>query len=340
MSWARPDPDAGPLLEERPRLVGLVERRGRRRPGRSTARASRPAGATAGTRWPSASRARIAGNSSRVSERCVHVDGQPARERAAPGAGPETDGCPALDETPRLRGPTARRRSRRRSAGRRDDRRGRPVRRRRLQAQRRRRVTQVEPGPAGVQPERGGDEPGPARETVGGQARSAAASASARSGGQARRRVVVRTTRSRRIASMPSSGSTARMSSAAGRAARARSPRSGSRTSRRQGTRRRARRPEHDPVPGGLAEAGVRRPVVAADVGLDLDDPPDPSAGRVVADQARPDESRGRPRGSVAPGGPGRGRSAASVVVLDVVRDEQAGQQEERRDQRVAEDHG
>ena len=50
--------------------------------------------------------------------------------------------------------------------------------------------------------------------------------------------MVARRTRSTRIASIPSSGSTARTSTAAGRAGGSRSPRSGSRTSRRQGTRR------------------------------------------------------------------------------------------------------
>ena len=55
-----------------------------------------------------------------------------------------------------------------------------------------------------------------------------------------------------------------------------------------------ARRTEHDPVAGGLAEPGVRGPIVPSDVRLDLDDPPDPPPGRVVADEARADERAGR----------------------------------------------
>ena len=50
------------------------------------------------------------------------------------------------------------------------------------------------------------------------------------------------------------------------------------------------RRPEHDPIAGGLTEAGVGRPVVPADVRLDLDDAPDPASRGVVADQPRADE--------------------------------------------------
>jgi hypothetical protein len=37
----------------------------------------------------------------------------------------------------------------------------------------------------------------------------------------------------------------------------------------------------------------VRCPIVATDVRLDLDDPPDASTGRVVADQENSDESAG-----------------------------------------------
>jgi hypothetical protein len=46
-----------------------------------------------------------------------------------------------------------------------------------------------------------------------------------------------------------------------------------------------ARGPEHDPVTGGLAEAGVRGQILAADVRLDLDDPPDAPAGVIVSDE-------------------------------------------------------
>ena len=43
--------------------------------------------------------------------------------------------------------------------------------------------------------------------------------------------------------------------------------------------------PEHDPIAGRLAEAGMRGQVLRADVGLDLDDPPDAPSGGVVADE-------------------------------------------------------
>jgi hypothetical protein len=50
------------------------------------------------------------------------------------------------------------------------------------------------------------------------------------------------------------------------------------------------RRSEHHPVAAGHAESGVRGAVVLADVGLDLDDPPDPPAGLVIADQPDAEE--------------------------------------------------
>ena len=65
-----------------------------------------------------------------------------------------------------------------------------------------------------------------------------------------------------------------------------------------------ARRTEHDPVARGLAEAGVRGAIVAPEVGLDLDDPTDAPSGRVVADEARPDERARRPRASAREDGP------------------------------------
>jgi hypothetical protein len=49
-------------------------------------------------------------------------------------------------------------------------------------------------------------------------------------------------------------------------------------------------RSEHDAVAGGLTEAGVGRLVVLADIRLDFDDPSNPAARRVVADQPRADE--------------------------------------------------
>ncbi len=64
-----------------------------------------------------------------------------------------------------------------------------------------------------------------------------------------------------------------------------------------------ARRPEHDPVPGGFAEAGMRGAIVLPDVGLDLDDSADPAAALVVADQ--PCAEQGPPG---LQGRPGQGR--------------------------------
>jgi hypothetical protein len=54
------------------------------------------------------------------------------------------------------------------------------------------------------------------------------------------------------------------------------------------------RRPVHDRVPGGPAEAGVRRTVVFADVRLDLDDPaPSLQAVAIFPDEVCTEESRG-----------------------------------------------
>ena len=252
-----------------------------------------------------------AGNSSRASERWS-IGPVSARGGRA-GRGP---GSPALDEPPRLRGPRLARvvdadPRRRRSTRRRPARRPAPP-----------RGAAATPGRTGrcpVQPvsmpERRrheararspGDRPAARRSGRPAAARPVGASGS-------RRRVVARRTRSTRIASMPSSGSTARIEHGGGRAGRF-------------GHDVQAvvhpvdkvhvgmpGRPEHDPVAGGLAEAGVRRPIVAADVGLDLDDP-----------RRRAGRSRRRGRGgrrSVAraassvgrrPGWPGRGRSEAS----------------------------
>ena len=76
-------------------------------------------------------------------------------------------------------------------------------------------------------------------------------------------------------------------------------------------------RPEHDRVAGRPAEPGVRRAVVLADVGLDLDDPPDAAAAS---------RRRGRAARRAAPGAAssvGRARSAASAVASAA--DRQAG---------------
>ena len=71
-----------------------------------------------------------------------------------------------------------------------------------------------------------------------------------------------------------------------------------------------ARRPVHDRVPGGRAEAGVGGPVVLADVGLDLDDPGHPPAGARRRGPGAPRAAR--PASSVGrqdrPSGQGRGR--------------------------------
>ncbi len=54
-----------------------------------------------------------------------------------------------------------------------------------------------------------------------------------------------------------------------------------------------ARRPAHDRVAAGRAEARVRGQVLRAAVGLDLDDAPDPSPGLVVADEERAEQAAG-----------------------------------------------
>ena len=80
-----------------------------------------------------------------------------------------------------------------------------------------------------------------------------------------------------------------------------------------------AGRPEHDRVARGPSESRVGREVVRADVRLDLDDPPDPPAPVVVADQARAEQgprrhrasapaSASRASGGLAPVSPGRAR--------------------------------
>ena len=51
-----------------------------------------------------------------------------------------------------------------------------------------------------------------------------------------------------------------------------------------------ARRPEHDRVPLRPARTGMRRPVVGARIGLQLHDPPDPTAVGVLTDQPRAEQ--------------------------------------------------
>ena len=80
----------------------------------------------------------------------------------------------------------------------------------RLEPEWRARVAQVDAGPAGVEAEGGGDQPGPLASRSRGKRSIRSAAASARSPVTLRRRAVDRTMRSTRIASMPSSGSTAR----------------------------------------------------------------------------------------------------------------------------------
>jgi hypothetical protein len=65
-----------------------------------------------------------------------------------------------------------------------------------------------------------------------------------------------------------------------------------------------AGRPEHHPVARGLAEPGVRRLVVAADVRLELDDAADAPPRRVVADEPGADERRGGVQGRARQDGP------------------------------------
>ena len=142
-----------------------------------------------------------------------------------------------------------------------------------LEAQRRRRVAQVGAGPGPVEPERGADEPRAAREARVGQALEAR--------GLARDRVRARST----VDAPPARPADRRASvDALERLDGADEHRAGG--PGRAGDHVQAvvhpvdkvhvgdaRRPEHDRVAGRPPEAGVRRPVLGAVVGLDLDDP-------------------------------------------------------------------
>ena len=181
--------------------------RGRRRPGRSTARAPRPAGATAGTRSPPRAVRGWPGTRASVADRA---------SIGRPRSGPAGDRRAArARRTATASSPTARRRRPHRS-----------VRSRRRAARARRparpRAAAATPDRTGRRrssrcrartPRRPGRVPRPAGRPA--AARSAAAAVAARSGVRPRRRVVARRMRSTRIDSIPSSGSTARMRSAA-----------------------------------------------------------------------------------------------------------------------------
>ena len=78
-------------------------------------------------------------------------------------------------------------------------------------------------------------------------------------------------------------------------------------------------RPEHDPVAVGRPHAGVRGPVVLADVRLDLDDPPTRPRGRSrrrvrVADEPGADQRAGGREGVAGEELP-RERGAAGPTV-------------------------
>ena len=163
-----------------------------------TARAPRPAAATAGTRSASASRARTAGT------RGARSSGRPCGCRSAGPAGRETDGLPALDEPPRQRGPRLARVVDA-DPGRRDDVGGRLIGRARLEAERRRRDrTGRARSSARSMPNAAATRPGPARQPRRGSRGDPAprrAAASAASGPSARASPGRRA--STRIASMP-----------------------------------------------------------------------------------------------------------------------------------------
>ena len=61
-------------------------------------------------------------------------------------------------------------------------------------------------------------------------------------------------------------------------------------------------RSEHDLIAGRLTEPGVGGPVIPADVGLDLNDPPDAPPGWVIADQACPEQGTGSRQGGSGEG--------------------------------------
>ena len=324
-------------------------RRGRvrRGPGRSPGWSVSARRRDGGNDVFSASRSRTSGNSRRAIERASIAAQRPA---GAPGSvGRDTDGLPAIANRHGRVDPRRRRRSRSRPAARSTTSGRRVARRRRLDPDGGDRVEQVAAGQRPVEVERRADE---ARDR-----RRDARRGSARRATAARRPIVagracVGATAARRIgaariASAPSIGSTARTSSAAGVA--------GGLGDDVQTVVHAvdkvhvgpARRPVHDLVPGGPPEPGVRRPVVLADVRLELDDPA--ATGRLPSGSSRirrQPRSAGRPRASAARAArprsrPGRrrppwvGRSGTDgdVELLEVGRDQQPEDGDEARDQ-------
>ena len=155
-----------------PAVPGGARRPGRSRRGharrgrdRSTARAPRPAAARARTTSRRPGVPGSAGNSSRSIERWSMAIGRVSAAR--PDRRP-TGGRARRSATARR--PTAVRRNRSRSGAWRAHRAVAHRRGARLEPQRRRRIAQVDPGPAGVEPERGGHQARPARQPLAWQA--------------------------------------------------------------------------------------------------------------------------------------------------------------------------
>ncbi len=110
-----------------------------------------------------------------------------------------------------------------------------------------------------------------------------------------------------RMASMPSMGATARMSTAPA-VPGPRSPRSDSHASRRQGTRRRGRPGRTSPRPAASGRIGRGRQIVRSAVGLHLDDPADRRP--VPSSRTRPPRAGLGQRPGGRPRGPRAGRFA------------------------------
>ena len=290
-----PDPDARPLGQQRARLVGLVEASGDdHRVGRWLERRGQPL-ATAGTARVAARRSRTSGNSSSAIERVSIVV---RRERS--GAGRRRHGC-RRPRTATGRPPTALRRRRCRSAGsRRRQRGGRPS-----------APCSSRSGEAGSSRSRpvidrsienaAATRPGPRARSCSGRRSRRARSRDSASGAAAERRARhqrgSRVTHRRRPVERLDRADEDRRGPSLGLGHDVQAvvhPVDKVHVGPTRG-------PVHDGVARGPPEPRVRRPILLADVRLDLDDATRSPAGAgfAVADEAQPDQRRsdleGRP---------------------------------------------